>query len=145
MDVQPILVIKLDVRKIKIRKLEVQRIVKRQLQVKLLFPIDLKTGRETNKNKPLRRRLAMLAENPQCHYCHCELNKKNSSLDHKLARSKGGPNTMANLVLACLTCNTKKGNGPYKKFYESMKSAREKRDKRRRKRIAAGSVLVSEA
>lgn len=44
----------------------------------------------------------------RCYYCNAS--PKRLTVDHKKPRSKGGSNSMWNLVLACLLCNRKKGN-----------------------------------
>ena len=43
----------------------------------------------------------------KCQYCGCT---KNLTLDHIIPKSKGGSDSFANLVVACNSCNTKKGN-----------------------------------
>lgn len=41
-----------------------------------------------------------------CHYC----GKKGNTLDHVVPQSKGGPNKVDNLVMACSKCNGDKGD-----------------------------------
>jgi 5-methylcytosine-specific restriction endonuclease McrA len=43
----------------------------------------------------------------KCQYCS---STKNLTLDHIIPKSKGGKTTYSNLVVACSSCNTKKGN-----------------------------------
>lgn len=43
----------------------------------------------------------------KCQYCE---STKDLTLDHLVPRSKGGKSTWINLVTACQTCNSKKGN-----------------------------------
>ncbi len=40
-----------------------------------------------------------------------------ATIDHKNAKSKGGPDTKGNMVLACKDCNQLKGNKAYDIFY----------------------------
>lgn len=62
----------------------------------------------------------------KCVYCS---SKENLTLDHVLPRSRGGGSTWTNLVTACKTCNSKKGDFlpeeidmelPYKPFKPSF-------------------------
>lgn len=47
---------------------------------------------------------------PQCFYCKRELTWKTITLDHVIPKSRGGPDTVDNLVIACARCNNKKGD-----------------------------------
>jgi hypothetical protein len=40
--------------------------------------------------------------------------------DHVLARSRGGPDDLENLVLSCAKCNSRKGARPYDEFVASV-------------------------
>ena len=44
-----------------------------------------------------------------CAYCTIDC-KEESTIDHLTPLSKGGGNTLDNLVIACKTCNHEKGN-----------------------------------
>jgi len=55
-------------------------------------------------------------EDPRCHYCKSELLLSKATLDHKIPKSKGGTDTLDNLVLACKFCNGLKGCIPYEDF-----------------------------
>jgi 5-methylcytosine-specific restriction endonuclease McrA len=54
-------------------------------------------------------REAMSCVDPFCAYCREPVTLDNSSLDHKIPKSRGGANTLSNLVLACRRCNRWKG------------------------------------
>jgi hypothetical protein len=43
-----------------------------------------------------------------CAYCGCQ--PKNITLDHMIAKARGGPTTRANQVAACARCNASKGD-----------------------------------
>jgi len=45
-----------------------------------------------------------------CQYCAAQPGPEELTVDHVLARSKGGHSTWENCVLACVACNTKKAN-----------------------------------
>jgi len=52
-----------------------------------------------------------------CHYCKVLLKftdaiglRNRGTVEHIIPSSKGGTDDMSNLVLACVPCNTKKGN-----------------------------------
>ena len=52
-----------------------------------------------------------------CHYCDVKLyEKEGPTVDHKLPKSRGGKNTLENLVACCRWCNNAKGDMPYKLF-----------------------------
>ncbi len=70
-----------------------------------------------------RRRMEILVRDRlTCHYCqqpgtlHDGPDGQRWHLDHTLARSKGGPDHLDNLVLACATCNIAKSDKPYLDF-----------------------------
>ena len=44
-----------------------------------------------------------------CQYCG---SKKHLSIDHVIPRCRGGEDTWENLVVACSSCNVKKGSTP---------------------------------
>ncbi|GAB4343970.1 MAG: HNH endonuclease [Flammeovirgaceae bacterium] len=65
-------------------------------------------------------------DNHQCVYCG---SNEDLTLDHVLPRSRGGTSTWSNLVTACRSCNSKKGdytpeergmNLPYKPYKPSF-------------------------
>lgn len=45
-----------------------------------------------------------------CQYCGCQLPKSQLTIDHVLPQSRNGGESWENLVIACVTCNVKKGN-----------------------------------
>jgi len=45
-----------------------------------------------------------------CQYCGRRHNKMDLTIDHVVPRSRGGTDTWDNVVLACVTCNVKKGD-----------------------------------
>jgi len=64
--------------------------------------------RFNKKNIPLTRRNILKRDNYICQYC----NKKSNfmTIDHIIPKHKGGRDLWENLVAACVSCNTKKGN-----------------------------------
>lgn len=44
-----------------------------------------------------------------CRYCGAAIRDGQKTIDHVIPRSRGGGNTMGNLVVACRSCNCKKG------------------------------------
>jgi len=46
----------------------------------------------------------------QCVFCGKRMTADNSTMDHVVPKSKGGQDTPANLVMACLTCNQMKAD-----------------------------------
>lgn len=59
-----------------------------------------------SQNKPSRS-MIYKRDGHKCQYCG---STKNLTIDHILPRSRGGQDTWENLVVACLHCNTKKGD-----------------------------------
>lgn len=50
----------------------------------------------------------MIAHEGRCFYCKRAVCYREATTDHFIPRSKGGPNSTANRVLACTDCNTAK-------------------------------------
>lgn len=61
----------------------------------------------------LRRKKGMLFKNESakfCKYCNTLLEFDIATVDHIIARSKGGSDKIENLAVSCLDCNQKKDN-----------------------------------
>ena len=56
-----------------------------------------------------KRKLIYERDNYTCRYCGDHLVQGTLSIDHILARSKGGDNSESNLATACPQCQWKKG------------------------------------
>lgn len=48
----------------------------------------------------------------KCHYCSKQLTRFTATLDHVQPVSRGGDNSLENLITACLHCNSRRGNRP---------------------------------
>ena len=62
--------------------------------------------------KVVRKKLSE-TQNHRCCYCGCrftESGPKKATIEHVLPKSLGGSNHVANLVVACLECNGKRGS-----------------------------------
>ncbi|MER2512626.1 MAG: HNH endonuclease [Nitrosomonas ureae] len=59
---------------------------------------------------PLSRRTVMARDQYTCQYCGATPLRVDLTLDHVLPRSRGGRSEWENMVVACRTCNQKKGN-----------------------------------
>lgn len=57
----------------------------------------------------LTRKNLMLRDDYQCQYCQKRPTLRELNIDHVQPRSRGGPDTWENLVVACRICNLKKG------------------------------------
>ena len=61
------------------------------------------------KDKQRRKRALLKIQGPFCYWCGNAVAAKALTLDHVIARSKGGVHAMTNLVLSCYECNQKRG------------------------------------
>ena len=52
-----------------------------------------------------RNKLRMMAIDPTCAFCGCELTDKTATVDHIVPLARGGSNWLDNLQLACKKCN----------------------------------------
>jgi len=52
----------------------------------------------------------LVDNNIYCFYCGCEVTDDNRHIDHFIPLCKGGLHDIQNLVVACATCNMKKGD-----------------------------------
>ncbi len=69
----------------------------------------------------------------KCHYCGCDVIyghqpylsheecKRKCHVDHVIPRADGGTDELNNLVLACQTCNLKRGRKPYEAFLQQFR------------------------
>lgn len=57
-----------------------------------------------------RRRRAIARDGPYCRYCGEALTVGQVRLDHVLPRSRGGPDSLSNRVVACYPCDSLKGD-----------------------------------
>lgn len=56
------------------------------------------------------KKAVLIRDNFECQYCGCKLTMGSGTRDHVVPLSKGGPNTLSNVVASCKTCNGKKDN-----------------------------------
>lgn len=57
---------------------------------------------------PFSRKMLAVRDNYMCQFNHCS--EKGTTVEHLLPSSRGGKSTYENCVMACQTCNFKKGN-----------------------------------
>lgn len=63
-----------------------------------------------NKELAFNRRNVFRRDNFTCQYCGGKPGMKCLSIDHVMPSSRGGGNSWLNCVVACVKCNTRKGN-----------------------------------
>lgn len=63
-----------------------------------------------NTDVPFSRKNIFRRDNYTCQYCGKQFRTEELTIEHILPRSKGGKTTWQNCVLACISCNLKKGN-----------------------------------
>lgn len=56
------------------------------------------------------KKAVLVRDNFECQYCGCKLTMNTGTRDHVHPLSKGGKNTLSNVVAACKPCNGKKDN-----------------------------------
>lgn len=65
----------------------------------------------------------------RCHYCQCTMDfvhtgrpwpSVKATVDHVIPISKGGAHSLDNAVLACWSCNSRKGSGDAEAFQDSI-------------------------
>ena len=69
---------------------------------------------KTQANKWSKRRAAMVASVAQrdgwgCSFCRADLTVETATIEHFVALTSGGPDALANMMLACRPCNTRAG------------------------------------
>jgi len=75
--------------------------------------------------------------NSSCAYCGTALNREEGRIDHLLAASKGGANSIGNRVLSCGPCNDKeKLDQPWEPFLRSKSESDAVFDARRQRILA---------
>lgn len=79
------------------------------IEMRLPSVIALKTYVPTGNHVAFTRRNVFLRDRFRCQYCG--ENEVVLTFDHVIPKSKGGETTWQNIVAACETCNTKKGDG----------------------------------
>ena len=69
----------------------------------------------------VKRDTALIEQDGRCLYCLSTLHRSTATADHFKARAKGGTNEEGNIVAACDTCNSLKGDMPAKDFMKMVK------------------------
>ena len=92
---------------------------------RLKVPSVIKLKKYVNFNSldvVLNRKNLLLRDNSCCQYCS---STKNLTIDHIIPKQKGGKDTWQNLIIACSSCNAKKGNRtPFEANMKLMKEAK---------------------
>jgi 5-methylcytosine-specific restriction endonuclease McrA len=72
------------------------------------------------------------AQSSSCFYCGVafsdEMASSQRTVDHRIARSRGGNNALSNLVFACYACNQRKRDLPEDQFVTSEWLARRREE-----------------
>lgn len=86
----------------------------------------IRTGRNGKASAERKRKLILEfgPEDPCCGYCGITLNSTTATIDHIRPKSQSGTNATNNLVLACKTCNNKKGAEFWEVKYGPRKGSR---------------------
>ncbi len=70
----------------------------------------VKTNRKARTWVTPTRKLVFSRDAFTCQYCGKRINMSSGTRDHVIPLSRGGPDTLSNVVTACVPCNTKKAN-----------------------------------
>ncbi|WP_288074801.1 HNH endonuclease [Pseudomonas sp.] len=68
------------------------------------------------KLNPEKRRAIYERDGHACQYCGYPVTEKTRTLDHLIPRSGGGRHGVANLITACVSCNSSKGTKSLDRF-----------------------------
>jgi 5-methylcytosine-specific restriction endonuclease McrA len=101
-------------------------VIREELNSKALKKIRRKvsswnSGIKSRANSDFRVTIDWVLKFDNCEYCKCKLDPYIASLDHKLARSQGGMDNEANLVICCKKCNSAKGSISHQEFVYLLK------------------------
>lgn len=77
------------------------------LQVPTQIRLKVQSAERIWKVPPVTRRELLRRDHYQCQYCGA---RKKLTIDHVVPRSRGGKHTWDNVVIACESCNTRKGD-----------------------------------
>ncbi len=72
-----------------------------------VFGAKIKNIKKTQKPS---KKLLWHRDEGKCQYCEKKLKISDATIDHVVAKSRGGLDTWQNLVIACAKCNQRKGN-----------------------------------
>lgn len=67
----------------------------------------------------------LVRNSPNCHYCKCAITDGNRHIDHYIPLSRGGLHTLDNLVIACSTCNLRKGSKMPEEFIGTLRKLKD--------------------
>lgn len=70
----------------------------------------VQTPRKNNAFNVPALRTVLVRDKFACQYCGVKLGLKSGTKDHVMPRSRGGPDTLTNVVAACKGCNNKKAD-----------------------------------
>lgn len=70
----------------------------------------LEYAKVPNQGIRFNRRNLFIRDRSRCQYCGVYRSQRELNLDHVVPTSRGGRSTWENVVVACLPCNTRKGN-----------------------------------
>lgn len=70
----------------------------------------VKTRKRKNTFGVVNKRNLLVRDDFKCQYCGTSLSMRNGTIDHVLARAKGGTHSLDNTVASCKVCNNAKGD-----------------------------------
>jgi 5-methylcytosine-specific restriction endonuclease McrA len=106
---------------------------------------DRKRGRFQRKNwiSKTRRLSLYLRDGFQCQYCGSDLRRvapADITLDHLVCQCEGGSDHDSNLVVACRSCNSARGNKPWREY--ATGGAVERIEKQRRRGMVGYTAMA---
>lgn len=76
----------------------------------VLMRYHVKTHRRRSLFNLPTRRAVFVRDNFECQYCGVKISMATGTRDHVIPSSRGGPDTLLNVVTACRICNARKDN-----------------------------------
>ena len=76
----------------------------------VLMRYQVKTVRRRQVFNVPNRKAVFIRDNFECQYCGTRVSMTTGTRDHVIPSSRGGPDTMLNVVTACRKCNVRKDN-----------------------------------
>lgn len=87
-----------------------------------------KNGSERSKRWKEHRKIRLLnIQDDRCYLCGCSITFDTATIDHFFPKSKGGGNSMENMFVSCMPCNSHKSDNIFETPDEARRFIQQKR------------------